>query len=196
MLPFVAAIGWDGYSHISHYISELGAQGAPDGGVVSLGFVAVGILLLAATAMVVASADAPRKALVGIALVGGGLGMSYFVSGFARCDAGCPETGAMSTAQQVHNAVGVLGYVAAIAGVALASIAMRRATGWRNVAAAGLVAAPILVVLSLLTTDSEWRGALQRLIEVVLLAWFWTVARLATARPEEMGPSAGELPDQ
>ena len=75
-LPFVAALGWDDYSHLSQYISELGAQGAPNGALVSLGFVAVGLLILVSTAVMVVGVERPRLALVGIVLIGGGLGGS------------------------------------------------------------------------------------------------------------------------
>lgn len=206
-LPFIAAIGWDGYSHASQYISELGARGAPRGGLVSLGFVLVGLLLLAATVLTVTSmavtsaGGVPRMALVGIALVGGGLGLSYFISGFARCDAGCPESGSLSGVQQVHNTVGVLGYLAAIGGVLLFSIALgksplRNAPAWRRIATAGLFAVPLLLTIAILTTTADAsRGLLQRLIELILLGWFWAVAQQSQAASTEAF-DAGESADQ
>jgi Protein of unknown function (DUF998) len=62
-LPFVAALGWDGCSHRSQYISELGARGAPDGAAVSVAFLVVGVLFAAWAAL-----TAPRVApAVGVA---------------------------------------------------------------------------------------------------------------------------------
>jgi len=181
-LPFVAALGWDDYSHLSQYISELGAQGAPNGALVSLGFVAVGLLILVSTAVMVVGVERPRLALVGIVLIGGGLGGSYAITGLARCDAGCPESGPVSTAQEIHNAVGVPGYVVAIAGVLVFAIGVRRMRRWRGESNLWFLAAAVLVVLATLTPAMDsWRGALQRLIELVLLTCLVAAGRIAPA---------------
>ena len=188
-LPFVAATGFPGYSHRSQYISELGAQGAPDGALVSAGFVLVGLLLLASTAgavrVLAVAAPLTLAGAVAVGLVGGGLGGSYAITGVARCDAGCPEVGDVSTAQQVHNLVGSLGYVLAIGGVILFGVAARRVPRWGPLAGAGLALAPVLVVVAgLVTVLDDWRGLLQRGLEVLLLAWLLAVvARLPHGEP-------------
>jgi hypothetical protein len=190
-LPWVAALAWDDYRHRSQYISELGAHDAPHGALVSAGFVAVGVLLVGATALLAPRFRWSWPASAGAVCVGGGLGVSYAVSGVARCDAGCPEGGATSAAQEVHNAVGSLGYALAIGGLVLFGLAARRAPRWRTVALAGLVAAPVLLADGILASAADdWRGVTQRVLEVGILAWFVAVtARASGGGPG--GPGAG-----
>lgn len=165
----------------------------------------IGVLLLAGTAgavRVLASA-VPVALVLAVGLVGGGLGGSYAVSGVARCDAGCPEVGDVSTAQQIHNLVGSLGYVLAIGGVVLFGVAARRTSGpgGRTLARASLIGAPVLVVVAgLVTALDDWRGLLQRVLEVLLFAWLLNSGRSGclpgpgSQEPVELDPS-GQVVD-
>jgi hypothetical protein len=201
-LPFVAALGWDGYSHRSQYISELGARGAPDGVVVSVGFLAVGVLFLAwaavaaprvAAAAGVTGADtaatAATAAAVAVWLAGGGLGASYAVSAVARCEPGCPDED-VDAAQAAHNLVGTAGYGLAVAALVVFGLAVRRSgrAQARRVGRAGLVAAPVLAAIGLaVPVAGDWRGLLQRLLEAGLCAWTLAVAHVAAAATPEPG---------
>jgi Protein of unknown function (DUF998) len=101
-----------GYSHVSQYISELGARGAPqEWGVRFAGFLPSGILLLAFCSF--AYAALPRSsgttlALVGLALYAAG----YLVAAAYPCDLGCRPDKPTSS-QLIHNAGGLLGYLLA-----------------------------------------------------------------------------------
>jgi hypothetical protein len=183
VVPVVAAPGLEGYSHRTRYISELGAREAPDGVLVSAGFLLIGVLLLAFTAWFALRAKASGLLLVGVLLVGGAVGTSYAVSGVARCDPGCPDTGA-STGQLVHNVTGSVGYTVAIAGVALFGLAGRRDGRWGGVARASLVAAPVMLVAALaIPVAAEWRGLLQRIVEVGQMGFLLAVALTARSAP-------------
>lgn len=180
-LPLVAALGSPGYSHRSQYISELGARGAPDGALVSVGFVAIGVVWLAWTALAIrrfrAMVGTATAIVVAVALVGGGLGASYAVTGVARCDPGCPETGDLGTAQQVHGIAGSLGYTLAAAGLVTFAVAARRDPRSRRLGRATLVVAPVAVALAAATASIDgWRGALQRALEVVVVGWLLAAA--------------------
>ena len=144
---------WDGYSHRSQYLSELGARVAPHGAAVSVAFLVIGVLFVAWAAL-----TAPRiAAAVGVTagglavavwLAGGGLGASYAVSAVARCDPGCPDED-MSTAQAVHNLASTVGYTLAVAALVVFGLAARR-SAWaraRRVGRAGLMAAPVLAAI-------------------------------------------------
>ena len=189
-LPFVAALGWDGYSHRSQYISELGAHGAPDGAAVSVVFLVVGALFIAW-----ASLTAPRVAaavgVTGVAtaiavwLAGGGLGASYAVSAIARCDPGCPDED-MGATQTVHSLVSTAGYTLAVAAVVVFGLAARRSdwTPPRRMGRACLVAAPVLASIGLATLMADdWQGLVQRLLDAGLYAWTLAVAYLVAACP-------------
>jgi hypothetical protein len=186
-LPFVAALGWDGYSHRSQYISELGARGAPNGAAVSVAFLAVGVLFAAWGAV-----TAPRVAgviglgtAVAVWLAGGGLAASYAVSAVARCEPGCPDED-VGAAQAVHNLVSTAGYTLAIAALVVFGLAVRR-WPWapaRRVGGGGLVAAPVLVAMGLaVVAAGDWRGLLQRLLDAGLYAWILAVTYVAVTVP-------------
>ena len=189
-LPFVAELGWDGYSHRSQYISELGAHGAPDGAAVSVAFFVVGVLFAAWAALTaprVAAAVGVTGAATAVAvwLAGGGLGASYAVSAVARCDPGCPDED-VGAAQAVHSLVSSAGYTLAVAALVVFGLAVRRSAcaPARRVGRAGLVAAPVLAAIGLaVLVADDWRGLLQRLLDAGLYAWTLAVAHLAAAAP-------------
>lgn len=116
-----------------------------------------------------------RLAAVGVALLGG-VGASYAVASVARCEAGCPEPGT-TTAQQVHNAVAYSGYGAAVVGIFLFGVALRRVRGWRPIAVVSLVLGPALVVaMSGATASDPSHGLWQRMIELGVFGWISAVA--------------------
>jgi hypothetical protein len=183
LVPVLAALRWAGYSHRTQYISELGARAAPDGALVSAGFVLIGVLLLAFTAWFALRSRASGLLLVAVLMVGGAVGSSYAVSGVARCDPGCPDVDA-SAEQLVHNLTGTAGYTVAIAGVALFGLAGRRDERWGAVARASLVAAPVMLVAALaIPVAGEWRGLLQRIVEVGQMGFLLVVALTARSVP-------------
>jgi hypothetical membrane protein len=160
-----------GYSHVSQFISELGARGSPqEWGVRLAGFLPSGVLLLAFCWF--AYAALPRSSgttlgLVGLALYAAG----YLVAAAYPCDLGCrPDK--PSTSQLIHNAGGLLGYL--LAPAFLLALA-RAAHAWPSaarLAVAGYAAAGLaLVGLLTLSPTSSTAGLSQRLLEFAVLAW-------------------------
>ena len=183
-VPLLAAAGWEGYSHRTQYISELGAEAAPDGALVSIGFLLIGLMLLAFTGWFAVRRKAAGLLLVGVLMVGGAVGVSYAVSGVARCDPGCPDVDA-STEQLVHNLTGTLAYTVAIGGIALFGLAGRSDERWGAVARASLVAAPVMLVVAMaIPVADEWRGLLQRIVEVGQMGFLLAVALRSRSGPE------------
>lgn len=104
-VPIVGGLTRDGYDHGSQFISELGERGAPHGLAISLlGFLLIGVTVLAFTVLAVGHARGRRLLVAGIAIVGVSVAIGYGVSGLARCQTGCPTDG--DRQQSVHNAAG------------------------------------------------------------------------------------------
>lgn len=177
--PLIGAIAQPGYSHVAQYISELGELGSPHGGLVSaLGFVPTGIAVLLFLTFAAPSFPPARGTPLGLACFAG-VGAAYVVSAFARCDAGCPTAGAISTRQMLHNAFGVFEYAGAFAGLLLLGGAFRRSKRWRGCAricffCAGLVGAGFAAML--IPSLGPVRGVAQRVAELGVFAWIGIIS--------------------
>jgi hypothetical membrane protein len=160
-----------GYSHVSQFISELGARGAPhELSVRFAGFLPMGMLLLAFCWF--AYAALPRSTgttwgLFGLALYAAG----YLVAAAYPCDLGC-RPARPSASQMIHNAGGLLGYVLAPAFLLTLARATRAWPNAERLSTAGYVAAALaLVGLLTLSPASPFVGVSQRLLEIAVLAW-------------------------
>jgi len=174
LIAMVVAGGaaWDGYDHVSQYISELGATGAPHGWQVSwLGFLPIGVLICAFAFF--AYLAAPRSALSAIGFVGVFLfAIGYAGSAFFPCDFGCrPDNPSFS--QVMHELVGLAGYLLAPLTLLLLALAAWRWPGARWLALLGFVsAAGALVGLGgVMDAHSPTVGLYQRVLEANMLIW-------------------------
>lgn len=172
LVPSIAAWSDPSYSHVSQYISELGASGAACGVLVSVaGFAPIGVLVLGF--LWLASGIIPRSPLrtAGVACLGA-VGVAYLVSAVFPCDPGCPNAG--STSQSIHNLFGGLEYLGATSGLLLLAVALRREPRWRRLAAASAICAgPVAVGFAgmLAPTLEPVRGVSQRVAEVAIFGW-------------------------
>jgi Protein of unknown function (DUF998) len=168
----IGGAAWDGYDHVSQYISELGATGAPHGWQVSwLGFLPIGLLITAFAFF--AWRAAPRSALATIGFVGIFLfAIGYTGSAFFPCDFGCrPDNPSFS--QVMHELIGLAGYLLAPVTLLLLALAARTWPGAMWLAVLGFIAAPLaLVGLSgLMDSDSPTLGLYQRVLEATVIGW-------------------------
>jgi hypothetical protein len=92
------------YSHVSQYISELGAIGAPYANLVNLaGFLTIGLataVFACATYAALGTTAVHRAGAICLL----GISLGYLLAAFAPCDPGCPAVG--SSRQAVHNVGG------------------------------------------------------------------------------------------
>ena len=168
----------DGYSHVAHFISELGARGASDGAAVSAAFGAVGVLVALAGVAVVRT-DRSRGA-VALAAAALAIAIGYGTAGVARCEPGCPESGG-DVAQLVHNTAGGIEYVGAAAAILVACGAARRESAPRFAARSAGAVAVVAAAVVLGAAIPDQRGLWQRVAEVALFAWLLVAIRRRAA---------------
>lgn len=173
MVLMVLLAGWftPGYSHVSQFISELGAREAPCEWSVRLaGFLPMGVLSLSFCLSAFLSLPRSRAMTLGLA------GLAIFAAGYLvaaafPCDPGCrPSEPSMS--QIIHNAGGIIGYVLAPGFLYCFGRAAREWPHAGFLAFAGY-AASVLALLGLLTISpaSPLAGLSQRLLEGSVLVW-------------------------
>lgn len=163
---------WDGYDHVSQYISELGATGAPHGWQVSwLGFLPVGVLITAFGFF--AYRAAPRSVPSALGFVGVFLfSIGYIGSAFFPCDFGCrPE--APSFSQAMHELVGLAGYLLAPLTLLLLGLAAWKwpRAVWLAVLAFVAAAGSLVGVGGLMDPESPTVGLYQRVLEASMVGW-------------------------
>lgn len=175
--PLVFGALTPGYSHVRHYISELGAVGMPYGAIVSLGtFLPAGLLVVFTCLALASRLPATGAARLGLGLVSL-IGVSWVVAAFAPCDAGCPAEG--SARQAVHNLAGAIGYIGGGTGLVVLGLVLRSAGAPPSrvvlTTACGLgVVAGLLAMAS--PELSPVRGAIQRGIEWSVFGWLFAAA--------------------
>ena len=162
---------YPGYNHLSQYISELGATGAPYGREISwYGFLPVGILII--TFAMSALVAAPRSILSVLGFIGIILfAVGYIGATFFPCDYGCrPEE--PSPSQVMHLIFGLAGYLFAPPTMLFLGLAARKwpNAGWLSLF--GMIAA-VTSLIGFLTLDpgSPFAGLSQRVLEASVIGW-------------------------
>ena len=171
LLTVLGGAAFPNYSHLSQFISELGAREAPHGKLISFaGFLPAGLLLCAFAffaSRVLPRSPVTRWGLVGIAL----FALGYGVSAFFPCDPGC-RPAEPSLSQVIHTFVGGVGYFAG--GVALILLGTQ-ARGWpgaRHLSVLGVSGGGVsLVALLFLSPEFQYVGLAQRVLELCMLLW-------------------------
>lgn len=169
------------YSHRRQTISELGETGSTTAWAAAwLVFAPVGVfwwLSLAAMHGHLPEDEMVTRGLTFLALVGAG----YFLAAVFPCDEGAPAVG--SVRNQIHNVVGGVEYLGALAGFDTLYRALEGAGPWSALATASRVAF-VAVFLGLVGTlvPNPIRGLAQRVGETAIFGWLvlagWTVVRL------------------
>jgi len=180
----VAGVIYDGYSHVSQKISELGGDGADHAIVQNVNFIVLGGLVLG---FAWALADALGSPRTGPALIGF-FGLSSAIgNGVLPCDEGCKGE---TTVGLLHIITGLSGFVAALAGMALLARRWRRDPAWRShadftqrtfvVALVGL----IWFVATQAADAQSLAGIAQRIFVGSFLVWIAVTAARLLTRPE------------
>jgi hypothetical membrane protein len=163
-----------GYSHVAHFISELGASGTPHSAVMNYaGFVPAGLLLAALGVSLFRVLPRQALAIAGAALVTL-FGVLIAASGIASCDPGCPQ-GSGSAENAVHNTIAPILFIALIVASALLGQHFRRVPPLRGLSlysfATSLAALVLFVAMVQSLEARELTGLWQRLLLATQFAW-------------------------
>lgn len=170
------ATRYQGYSHVSQAISELGGEGASDPLMQNVNFFVLGVLVLGFSWALFRSRVGTAR---GAALVAGFGLFSAIGNALFPCDLGC---GGTTTIGLLHNVLGVSGFVLAIAGMLVLARRWSSDARWRRHARFSRLAAVVAMVglavfIVMRATDSEsYDGVAQRVFVTALLAWVFVTA--------------------
>ena len=179
-LVVLGGLLYEGYSHTSQKISELGGAGAEYATVQNLNFIMLGVAVIGFAWALARVLGPPYwgPALIGV------FGLSSSIAnGLLPCDAGCQGA---TTVGLLHNVTGVIGFVAAIVGMFVLASRWRDDPYWRSHVAytRGSAFAAIAGLVWFIATQAldvqGLAGVAQRFFVGVLLLWIVTTAARLT----------------
>jgi hypothetical membrane protein len=184
------------YSHIHHFISELGATGTANADLMNFaGFIPTGTMI--ALFGVSLFGSLPKKVLtrVGSFLITlFGLGM--VVVGFFSCDEGCPREGSLEN--NIHDQISGPVFLAAIIGVLLLGLAFKRLPAYRRLWIYSIVSSllSLCFMIALINSLESYTltGLWQRLLLLTLFLWFGIVGLHTFKLKNNKEQTAKELP--
>jgi hypothetical protein len=173
-IVIVSAAFRSDYSHITNFISELGATGTLYAGLMNYaGFLPAG-LMLAAFGVALAKALPRHRLTILAAILVTLFGVGVAVSGVISCDPGCPQTGG-SVENLIHNRIAPIAFLCVIAGAGILGIHFRRLAAWRPLSVYSLLSSGValcfLVALASSLDSRELTGLWQRLLLAALFLW-------------------------
>lgn len=125
ILPEILAAMQSDYSSVGHYLSELGAVGAPYAEITNLfGFLPVAITSVILLLFIATRRLSDRGGRIGAVLLMLGLSAGYGIAVGFPCDLGCPIEG--SARQAVHNLAGLIQYPMGAIGLVMMGVSLRR----------------------------------------------------------------------
>lgn len=186
-----------GYSHLQHFISELGVAGTPYAALMNYaGFVPAGLMLAVfGVALAFALPSGRLIRLAAVLVTTFGLGIA--ASGIMSCDLGCPQ-GEGSLENVVHNTIAPVSFVCLIAAMAMLGVRFRSLPAWRHLWLFSLLASAaalcLLVVLAGSLDSRVLTGLWQRLLLAVLFIWCAIVSIEAFRHPaSRFAPSSSGM---
>jgi hypothetical protein len=186
------------YSHVANFISELGATGTPNAGLMNYAGFLPGGLMLAAFGVALRKA-LPRRHVATLAVILVTVfGAGVATSGIASCDPGCPQTGG-SVENLIHNRIAPIAFLCLIAAAGILGALFRDDPVWRSLSIYSLISSLVglclLVALASSLDTRELTGLWQRLLLAVLFSWCAVVGLRAFRHSESHGsPSDNSMP--
>jgi hypothetical membrane protein len=173
LLVVVMGFVHPGYSHLTNFISDLGALDAPVPYVQRLNFfqLGIGIVLLA---VALYKGGGASRVVLAFQL---GIGLGIFLSGIFPGHSDEPE----SRATLLHNLVGVPAFLLIMIVPLVAGWGFRQRKQWKDLASYSMAMTPVLVAMFVLMaradgTPGGFPGLFQRLFIGTWLLWMILVA--------------------
>jgi len=167
----IAGSIYPNYSHLSQFMSELGASGSPIGPYMNLlGFAITEILLLLSLA--IAWKRLPKSPAT---MIGFGLLLAYpiliGIAALSPCDFECrPKDPTLS--HTIHIITGLLAYLTAVLGLAILTWQQAERNNSALLKRVTFLLTPILLIMLMsLTPDNPIVGAVQRFAETIIYGW-------------------------
>ena len=177
LLWLIATVLWGGlvypeYSHVSQFMSELGATGSLTSTYVNyFGFIPTEILFLLFLATLVAILPKSKMMMLGVGCLAI-YGVSLIGGAVFPCDFQCrPEDASLSHA--LHMAFGAIAYFSAVVGVVLLAENSKQWCASNVPFYSGVSVAALVFILTLnLDPDLRFVGLIQRSAELLLYIWY------------------------
>ena len=162
------------YSHVSQFISDLGATNTANAAAMNYGaFLPAGVLLGVfglSIALLLPRHILTTFASVLLMLFGTGIA----ACGLLSCDPGCPEAGG-SLQNLIHNRIAPLSFMSAIVGAGLLAVRFRQSaesrTLWIYSGATSVTAFCLILLLVSSLEARDFTGLWQRLLIAALYLW-------------------------
>lgn len=174
LVVVVAATFRPDYSHITNFISELGATDTVHASFMNYaGFVPGGVLL--AGFGISLSSLLPRgRAFLVASVLTTVFGAGVALSGLVSCDVGCPATGG-SIENSIHDKIAPISFLCLIVATGIVGVSIRRLPAWRPLSLYSILTSVVAFALFIALVGSlETRvltGLWQRLMLCVLFVW-------------------------
>jgi len=184
LLTIIGGANFPNYSHASQFISELGADGAPNARIINLaGFLPAGILIIAFAFF--AWRSLPRSGTTAFGMVGLALfALGYLVAAFFPCEGNC-RPAEPTVGQAIHNLFGLMGYLIAPLSLFALGWQARRWPKATHLSVLGFIGAGFaLLGLLFLSPDFRYVGLAQRILEGSVLIWIMACALYLASRRE------------
>lgn len=174
LITLVCASFRPNYSHIHHFISELGATGTDNASLMNFaGFIPSGIMIALfglSLASLLPKSFLARAGSVLLIL----FGMGMVVVGFFSCDPGCPREGSLEN--NIHDQISGPVFLSATIGISALGIAFKNLTAYRSLWIYSVVSSLLSLCFIIALINSletyTFTGLWQRLLLLTLFLWF------------------------
>jgi hypothetical membrane protein len=177
------------YSHISQFISELGATESPNAQLMNfVGFIPTGLMIAAFGASLYLQFPKHLLTRIGSIFITV-FGLGIVVGGTFSCDIGCPREGSIEN--NIHDMVSGPIFLLGIIGILLNGISFRRQTSFRSIwvysAVSALLAFVFMVALVNSIESYTTTGLWQRLLLVTIFLWCGIVGMKLYKSAQDIG---------
>lgn len=176
-LWFLVTVIWSGniygnYSHISQFISELGATGSPNGSYVNyLGFIPTQLFILIFIFICAIKIPKTKSNIIGLSLLCV-YTLSLTIAAIFPCDFECrPET--PTTSHTIHILSAIPAYLSGAFAILILSLGLKEwATSKTFINIGYAITVIILICFVNLDDGSKYVGLIQRILEASIFLWF------------------------